>query len=507
MFDIQSVFQWIKGRFSKKDFLFIGILIFLFLLSRLTNLEQLPIFNDEGIYIHWAKVAWHDASWRFVSLTDGKQPLQTWGTIPFLKLFPTNALFAGRLFSVSTGFFGLVGLFSLLFYLFNKKTALIGSFLYIITPYFLFYDRIAMVDSGVNAFFIWILFFSILLVKTMRFDVALLFGLIAGMGLLAKSSVRLFVGLSLLAPLLIKDIQTTYKKQKTILPSFYILFAIVGLLSGIVYNVQRLSPFLHFVEEKNKTFIMTFGEWLHNPFLVILSNLQTIPYYVFSELGWIIVPFGALGLFILYKHNNKLALYMSLWILIPYIGIAFLTKVLFPRYIIFFGSLIIILASYYLSQIKNKKIFSILICTIIVCSLVFDYFMWFDYKKIIFPPTDRGQYIEGVTVGYGAKEIIDYARIKSKEKEVIILAEGDFGMTGDILDIFLKPNDKIFIKGYWPLTEARLLEHQKDLKNNKTVLVVTAHQLQYPQNWPVKLLKSFFKSGNKSVIYLLELTQ
>jgi len=498
--------QWIKNRFTKKDCLFICILIVFYFATRLINLEQLPIFNDEGIYIHWAKVAWHDASWRFVSLTDGKQPLQTWGTIPFLKLFPNDALFAGRLFSVSTGFFGLIGLFSLLFYLFNKKTALIGSFLYVIIPYFLFYDRMAMVDSGVNAFFIWILFFSILLVKTMRFDIALLFGIIAGMGLLAKSSVRLFVGLSLLAPILINGIFAKFQKQKTKLLSFVILFGVTTLLAGTIYNIQRLSPFLHFVEEKNKTFVMTFSEWLHNPLAVLFHNIKTIPYYVFSELGWIVVLFGILGFLKLFSKEKKLFFYLAAWIFIPYIGISLMTRVLFPRYIIFLGTLIVILASYYLGNLKKQTLLIASLTIIIIGVLFFNYSILFNYSKIPFPQTDRGQYVESVTVGYGIKEIMAYAREKSKEKAVIILAEGDFGMTGDVLDVFLRKDDRIFIKGYWPLGEKELVSHQKDLINNY-VFVVVSHSLTYPQNWPVKLVKSFYKPNNKSVIYLLELTR
>src|SRR3989304_7074912 len=136
MFDIFGIISWIKKNISRKDLLFIFLLVFIYFLTRLYNLDQFPIFSDEGIYIHWAKVAWQNASWRFISLTDGKQPLQTWGTIPFLKLFPDNALLAGRLFAVATGFFAFTGVFVTLFYLFGKRSAFIGAALYIITPYF-----------------------------------------------------------------------------------------------------------------------------------------------------------------------------------------------------------------------------------------------------------------------------------------------------------------------------------------------------------------------------------
>lgn len=505
MFDLFKVISLLREKITKKDVLIVSGIVILFLLTRLINLEELPIFNDEGIYIHWAKVAWHDASWRFISLTDGKQPLQTWGTIPFLKLFPENALFAGRLFSVATGFFALAGMLTILLYLFGKKTAYIGGLLYLFIPYFLFYDRIAMVDSGVNAFFIWILFFSILLVKTMRFDVALVFGLLAGMGLLAKSSVRVFVGLAMLAPILIKGIPFKIKEAKK-LPSFFILFGVSGILAIAIYNIQRLSPFMHFVEEKNKTFVMTFSEWIQNPLAVFASNLRTVPYYVFSELGWVIVPFAIAGLWIMFRKNSRLALYFTAWIIIPYIGISLMTRVLFPRYIIFFGSLLTILAAYFFGQIKNKSITLIGLLIVVMMALFFDYYIWFNYKGIIFPPTDRGQYVEGVTVGYGAKEIISYARGKAVQKPVVILAEGNFGMSGDILDTFLKPSDKISIVGYWPLGENELKAHQWELQD-KYVYVVLSHHLDYPQNWPLKPIQSYYKTGGKSVLHFLELVK
>lgn len=503
MFDLSAVLAFIKRRITIKDVLLLIGAQLLFFATRLYNITLLPIFNDEGIYIHWAKVAWHDASWRFISLTDGKQPLQTWGTIPFLKLFPNDALLAGRLFSVTTGFIGLMGMFCLLYYLFGKKTAFIGMFLSIFSPYFLFYDRLAMVDSGVNAAFIWILFFSILLARKIRLDVALVFGLVAGMALLTKSSAQMFLAVSFFTSLLLLD----YKKRglKGAF-NFAFLFGIVILLSQAIYNVQRLSPFMHYLSKKNTTFVMTFAEWLKSPFEVIASNITTVPYYVFSESGWIVVPFAVVALYILYKKNVRLCLYFLTWIIVPYMGIAFMTRVLFPRYIIFFGTLLIILTSYILGEVKNKKLFVTLLSLVIGIFLVFQYPMWTDYTKILFPDTDRGQYITGITVGLGAKEIIAYAREQSKDKQVRIIAQGDFGMTGDILDTFLQKDDRIFIQGYWPLTKEVLLSHQKDLATDH-VFVVTAHELEFPTDWPMKRIKAYYKLDGKSALQLFELTK
>ena len=78
-------------------------------------------------------------------------------------------------------------------------------------------------------------------------------------------------------------------------------------------------------------------------------------------------------------------------------------------------------------------------------------------------------------------------------------------MAGDVLDVFLKTGDHIAIKGYWPLNEKSLLENQKELETHYVYVVLT-HQFEYPQHWPIKLIRRFDKPGNKSVIYLFELT-
>ncbi len=504
MTEFEQIINWVKKNITKKDvFAAIGT-VALFLATRLYNILLLPIFTDEGIYIHWAKIAWHDASQRFVSLTDGRQPLQTWGTIPFLKLFPNDPLLGGRFFSVATGLFALCGLFFLLYYLFGKKTAWIGVLLYIFTPYFLFYDRMALIDSGVNAFFIWILFLSIVLAKSLRLDIALLFGMVAGFGLLAKSSVQMFFGVSFCAAFLF--IQYGKKPVLRIL-NYILLFAVSFALSQLIYRIQMLSPYMHYITGKNSTFVMTFGEWIRDPFAVVFSNLKTVPYFVFSESGWIIVPFALVALYFLFKKNIRLFVFFSFWLLVPYLGISFMTRVLFPRYIIFFGTLLVILTAYLLGQIKNAKLSAVLLSFIVGTLLIFEYPMWTNYQNIIFPPTDRGQYVIGTPVGYGIKEIVAFARAKSKEKPVIILAEGNFGLTGDLLNTYILPSDtNISIVGLWPLTKESLLPYQKDIGKNY-VYVVTAHELSYPTDWPMKLLQTFYKATKTSAIMLFELTK
>lgn len=502
MFKIEEVTEWLKKNFNKTDVLLLLGIVGIYFLTRIINIESLPIFTDEAIYIHWAKVAWKDASWRFVSLTDGRQPLQTWATIPFLKLFPDNALLAGRLFGVASGFCTLAGIFTLLFYLFGKRTAFIGSVLYIFTPFFMFYDRMALADSAVNAGFVWILFFSILMVNTQRLDISLLFGLVSGIFLLTKSSIRLFMGLSAFSPILILSKKSS--KLLLMLVNYFLLLACTVFLALVLYNVQRLSPFFHFVSQKNLTFVMSFSEFLQRPFSYFYSNFKLIPLYTSWELGWGLIPFAILGLIKLFRKNLRLSLYILLWLLVPYIAISFFSKVLYPRYLTFFGTLIVLYASYFFSGLKLKKLASMLFLVLILSMVYFDYPILFNLSLIHFPPIDRGQYVEGGSSGKGLREIVALAREKSKEKRVILLAEGNFGMAGDAMDVFLKPGDNIFIKGYWPLDYAQLKENQREL-NGALVYAVFVYRTDYPMDWPLKLVKQYDKPGGRSSIYLFEL--
>lgn len=501
MFDIFKIFGFLKKKFSRKDVILIILLVFFYFLTRLINLDKFPIFSDEGIYIRWAKVAWHDASWRFISLTDGKPPLQTWGTIPFLKLFPDNALLAGRLFAVTTGFVSLVGIFSLLFFLFGKTSAFTGAFLYIITPFFLFFDRISLVDSGVNTGFILILFLTVVLVKNRKLETALILGFAGGFFLLAKSTVQMFLMLGFFAPVLLfeKDWKQVIKNAF----NYYLLFGLSMIIALVIYNVQRLSPFFQFVGQKNLGFVMSFSEFLNTPFKVFFDNVGLTPLYIWWESGFVMPLLAIIGIALLTKKDFKLTSYLFIWFFLPFVAIIFFTKVLFPRYMIFFASILLIFASYLLAHV-SKKIRTILLILVVITVAYFDFSIISDYKNIPFPQVDRGQYIEGWPAGWGIKEFMDYARLKSETKPVVIIAEGNFGMAGDVLDVFLKRNDKITIKSYWPLSEVQLRENLPLLKDN-IVYVFFSHQIEFPNSWPLKPFKIITKPGNQSVFRIFEL--
>jgi len=72
------------------------------------------------------------------------------------------------------------------------------------------------------------------------------------------------------------------------------------------------------------------------------------------------------------------------------------------------------------------------------------------------------------------------------------------------LNASLKPEDKINVKGYWPLNEESIYENQNFLDKN-LVYIVFSHRSEFPENWPIDLVEKFEKPGGKSAFYLFEL--
>lgn len=520
MASFTSLLTRLSGRVKLSHVLQILALVAGYFMTRLTNILALPVFSDEGIYINWARIASYDPAWRFISLIDGKQPLQTWGTIPFIKLFPDNLLLAGRLFSVSTGFVALLGIISLCWYLWGRKAGLIAGILYIITPYFLFYDRMALVDSGVNAAIIWMLFFSILLARNFRIDVAMLFGIVAGFGLLAKSSVFLFLGLSAGAMIFVikpikkfvnlkKYLDEIFSERKKLI-DYIVLFGLSIFIALCMYLTQKFfSPFFHYIAQKNLTFILSPQEWLADPLGLVSTNIRLLPLYVAWESGWLPVGLGIVGLWQLFRHDRRLALYISLWIVVPFILIINFNKVLFPRYLIFFPTFFVILTTYLLSRFAQKNVFRAVTPLTMLILMGLSYPILFNVTAISLPPVDRGQYIEGQTAVWGAEELMATVRASTADgKYALVLAEGNFGLIGDVLSVYVKPKDRIEVRGAWPLNEEDILRAQKEM-GTKHVFLVFSHRKDFPLYWQdefMTLVKKYDKPNNPNdSVYLFKM--
>jgi hypothetical protein len=462
----------------------------LYFFLRLLFITNFPIFTDEAIYIRWAQIAMRDANWRFISLTDGKQPLFVWAAMIIMK-FIQDPIFAGRLVSVISGFFTMLGLWFLSIELFkNKKAAFITTIIYVFYPFAQVLDRMGLYDSMVGTFYVWALYFSVLLVRKTRLDIAYTLGFLIGGGILTKST-NFFSIYLLPFTLLIFDWTKSKIFPRIVRLGLLVIFAVV--IAQIFYSILRLSPLFGMIDTKTATFVYPFSEWIRDPFLHIISNAKALSSWLVSYLGISYIILIILSFFFLRKFTREKIL-LFLYFLTPFVALIIFGKAIFPRFIFFMSLPLLCLAGLGLWAIMsslNKKLLGVIIFLIFIfypafVSLQFAY----DPVHAAIAQTDSTQYVNGWTAGWGVKESVLFLESEAKDKKIFVATEGTFGLMPASLELYLVQNKNITIKGYWPVDDQGLpkevLEYAK--KMPAYFIFYQPPHVNMPLNYPLKLL-------------------
>ncbi len=472
-----------------------GILLVSYLVTRLTNLTQLPIFTDEAIYIRWAQIGSQDANWRFISLVDGKQPLFTWLAMVSVRLFP-DPLFAGRFISVMAGLGTLGGIWLLARELFRKpRVAVLACALYVLSPFSLMYDRMALYDSLVATFFVWNFFLAILLIRRIRLDIALILGMTLGLGMLNKTSG--FLSLYLLpTTLLLFDWQKTGRMRRLI--RWIGLVGVAAVLSQLTYSVLRLSPLFHMVSQKDAVFVYSFREWFAHPILFFTGNIKGLFDWAASYLTRPIFLLAIAPLFTLWhKGREKLLLYA--WWLAPFVALALFGRVLYPRFILFMVMPLLILAAVSFDWImsKIKGTIFLFVCLFLLYGSIFtSYFIIINPLYALIPRSDKGQYVDDWPAGWGVREVNAFLLEQSKSGKVSVFTEGTFGLLPYAIEIYLVDRPNIEIRGIWPLSEVIPQEIVDRVKDHPTYLILNQTQVA-PRGWSLELIAEYQKGNRK----------
>ncbi|MBI2596197.1 glycosyltransferase family 39 protein [Candidatus Daviesbacteria bacterium] len=414
--------------------LLLGIVVLFFVL-RLPNLTLQPIFADEAIYIRWAQVMRAEPTLRFLPLSDGKTPLFMWVMIPLLKFF-NDPLLAGRLLS---GFATLVGVTILAWKFFGKRVALWSAFFVAVTPYMVFFDRMALVDSMLAAFSVWALFLAVTLVQTYRTDMAMFLGYAIGGGMLTKTP-GLFNVLVVPVTLFLFDWKSRNREKRLlkILGLWVLAFAVAFL----IYNILKLGPEFQNLNSRNQDYIHSPADLLlrpWDPFLPHASNVLdwfsaflTLPTFLLVIVG---------GIWALLK-KQKYAVTVLFWSFVPLLVQMAMLKTFTARYLLFTIPPLLILTAWFLDEIllKTKKRLILMLGLVVLFlafSLNFSVWLLTDPQKAPLPTEERRGYLEDWTAGYGFPEIAEYLIDQTKNGSVVVGTEGFFGTLPDGLQIYL----------------------------------------------------------------------
>jgi len=486
------------------------LLVFGYFLTRIVNLTVIPVFCDEAIYIRWAQIMRAVQSLRFIPLSDGKQPLFMWLIIPFLKIF-SDPLVAGRIVSVLSGLGTMVGMGVLSYLLFKKKEiSLFASILYLVSPFCFFFDRMALADGLLSVFGIWYLVFSILLVKNLRLDFAMISGILLGLGLITKSPALFF---ALMLPLTIFVINNETMKQWSNRLKLVVLWIVVMIFAFAIYNILRLGPEFHMIAIRNKDYIFSFSEILKHPLNPLIGNLKSAVSWYWIMLTPPTFILGLFGIFLTLKKDLKMGMFLLLWLMIPLVGQSAMAKVFTSRYVLFSVPIFLIFAAVLLEQIfstfKNKILTTIFLAVIFIVPFYQVFLLIAFPQRAYLPENERKGYLEMWTAGYGIKESAEYLKDIAKTQKVLVGTEGYFGTLPDGLQIYLEKVPNITIIGVGqPVIEVspKLIDGLKDsrvflLVNDSRFKVVNDSRLTLINKYP----KAISRQGTRENLLLFEI--
>ncbi|KKT30720.1 MAG: Dolichyl-phosphate-mannose-mannosyltransferase family protein [Candidatus Collierbacteria bacterium GW2011_GWC2_44_18] len=431
------------------------ITLALFLFFRFYRLGQVPVFVDEAIYIRWSQVMRAEPTLRFLPLSDGKQPLFMWSTIPFLKLV-SDPLIAGRFVSVFAGFGSLVGIGTLALLLFSDPfIALFSSLIYAIIPFTMFFDRMALADSLLAMFGVWSLVFAVKFAKTLQNEHAMYLGFAIGGGLLTKSPAMIFYFWALLVILFFLD----QKKISIDLIKKLLWGLLLSLfISQAMYAILRLGVGFQMIGARNQDYVFSIKEVLSHPMAPFIGNIETTLNWLFLLLSPTVLLLGGLG----YLNSKVRRQYILLIIvaLAPLLYQAFVAKVYTSRYILYAVLPLIPLAGLGLHWLFSRKGLLIKLSITLFLSVPLLISLVYLFNPTIAPmPFDmRNGYFEEWTAGYGQKEVARYLLEQERNlpngqaglpagRQVVVFTEGFFGTLPDGLQIYTEGNTNITIVG------------------------------------------------------------
>ncbi len=478
------------------------VILIVYFLSRFLSLNNFPIFTDEAIYLRWAQIAKNDANWRFISLTDGKQPLFIWLTMMVMRII-SDPITAGRFISVLAGAGSILGLIFGGKLLFQKwQVGIIAGFLYLISPFAMVYDRMALMDGLLAMLMLWALILEILLVKNLRLDVSLLLGGLMGFTMLTKTSG--FISLYFLPfSLVLFDFSKEERLKR--LSKWLCLVLISCLVSQMIYSVLRLSPFFHMVSQKDTTFVYPLSEWLSHPFTFFYGNLAGLWSWITGYLSWPLVVTVFLSFLTLKFFRENFLLFS--WFVMPFVGLALFGKVIYPRFIFFMTVPLFLLSAktlFKLETLFKKKIVTIFLMVILfIIPLKTDYDLFVNPMEASIPRSDSHQYFSDWPSGWGIKESVNLFKEKAKKEQIAVFTEGTFGLLPAAIELYLVDNKNVSISGIWPIPDKPNAEVME--KATKETTYIIFFQGQPPPGWPVELVLKTQKGKTDRYNYVYQI--
>lgn len=413
--------------------IFFILLALVYLVSRIYFFWQIPLFEDEALFVGWSKEISSNFNMMFEPMKNGISPLFSWITVIFL-LFTDNPFLAGRWCSIVAGFIFLILLFFILKDFGLKKEFFFLILAYMFFPIVFWYNRLALLETLMVLFIFLSIYFSWLWAKSNRsfFISGFLFFQI--LALLTKP-----ISLITVPAVVIGLLAAKVKISKVFRFLAISLIPLLAVLLIFLPFFNKLFPFLAHYVFISRNFWEVLTQFKKNSWLFL--------HWTFAYYPNIVILFSVLGFLISFLKGRKIERFYCA-VFCSYLFLILVSdKIFFPRHTLVFAPFYIIFCAIFLKRIQffSQK-FSILLSIVLLISSIYssaETIMNSD-KSSYLAKEDIFQFYEDWTSGKILPEIVDYLENESNNKQIVIFVDSDLYYYG--LPLYFKKDTVVNIQ-------------------------------------------------------------
>lgn len=398
------------------------------LLLRLVFMLRYPIFNDEAIYLRYGKIM-IDTAQHFYSVTViGKQPLLYWVYALTARVIP-DPLTGARLISLLFGLATLAGVFVLTRMVYGFRTAVVALMLYAVTPMFILFDSLAVVDGALVTVFTWILVVLYALNRHYRWIYAPVLGILLGISLWIKTTGLLFV------PLVALWLFITWRRRRCSAEQLVIALFLVYMVTFAILAPLVLHPEFTHMFRYQKGYALTAGELLRFP---LAHWADTFGHLTLIYLGYLLpfIPAAAVVAAHRARHRTDERLLLAAFLL-GFIPLLLTARGIQTRYAVYSALPLIPLAAATLARSLRLAVPVFVLMGTASCVLVLSPPLFFrSYPPAVIYKGEYWQYVRGWPSGYGVMEALRFVDTHRNGQPAFVGVRWDSGNPEDTVLVY-----------------------------------------------------------------------
>ena len=381
----------------------VSLLFAMYLVTRLRGLELLPIFLDEILHVRWALLIsqgekpW-DATWKW------GRALTIWlGAL--VSPWASDLLLANRLLSVLLGALTLWATIEIARRLVGGRAAVLAGVFYVLCPFTLFYDRMALTEAGLAAFTALSLLFSVRLAESGRRSEAALAGFAFALAVCVKALGVLALPIPALVVLVLGPLRAR-------LGALAVAYAV-----GLPPAAWAFRSFVATDNAQHMAELFTGGGGALATRFVSSVGEGTSWLWV-----WCTPPLAVLGLAgaaLALARRDRRTLLLALLALYPLLAFSAGLSWRMPRYLLPAAVPLLVLAAGAADRLATRLaawaaeatrertrawLSTAIAVLVLLPALRLDRALWTDPARAAMPAPDRFQYVLGWPSGYGVRD-------------------------------------------------------------------------------------------------------